>query len=89
MVALVYAASARTQFAPFVVVRRFFPRAFQSDEIAAAVSARGGDSAKFGAANDAKKPRGNRGAFCLSEIVKRKFRPWQTWQRPTLPSLET
>jgi hypothetical protein len=24
-----------------------------------------------------------------SQIVKRKLRPWQAWQRPTLPSLET
>ena len=31
-----------------------------------------------------------RGAFCFLRFMKRieAFRPWQTWQRPTLPSLE-
>jgi hypothetical protein len=40
-----------------------------------------------------KSPAEIRGAFALNivkRIVKRNeaFRPWQTWQRPTLPSLE-
>ena len=28
------------------------------------------------------------GRFLKAIIVMRRFRPWQAWQRPTLPSLE-
>ena len=37
-----------------------------------------------------KSPAENRGAFDLNIVMRiEAFRPWQTWQRPTLPSLET
>jgi hypothetical protein len=38
---------------------------------------------------DEKSPAENRGAFDLNIVMRiEAFRPWQTWQRPTLPSLE-
>ena len=32
---------------------------------------------------------GFRGGVLLKTSLKSLFRPWQAWQRPTLPSLET
>ena len=68
-----------------------------SGEIAK-IKARSGSSAGHvhQARKKQKKPRGFPRGFCLnaerhsqSKSLKRKFRPWQAWRRPTLPSLET
>jgi hypothetical protein len=38
--------------------------------------------------NENKKPRRNPAGLCF-EFREEEIRPWQAWQRPTLPSLET
>jgi hypothetical protein len=44
----------------------------------------------YALAANKKSPAENRGAFDLKYRERGfLFRPWQTWQRPTLPSLET